>query len=98
MTYSAVLHYVKVVRAAGTKETGAVIAVMRKTSVNDPATANGVLRPVGRLMWDMYLVEIKTPAESSGPWDHEKLSAIIPADKAFRPLPENACPLIKRPP
>lgn len=97
MTYSAVLHYLKAVKAAGTKETGAVIAEMRKMSVNDPMTANGVVRPDGRLMRDVYLVEVKTPAESSGPWDYEKLSAIIPADKAFRPLSESACPLIKGP-
>jgi branched-chain amino acid transport system substrate-binding protein len=77
---------------------GSLIAEMRKTSVNDPMTANGVLRPDGRLMRDVYLVEVKTPTESSGPWDYEKLSAIIPADKAFRPLSESACPLIKWPP
>ena len=95
MTYSAVLHYLKSVKAAGTKETGTVIAEMRKTPVNDPMTVNAVLRPDGRLMRDIYLVEVKTPAESTGPWDYEKLVGVIPAEKAFRPLAESECPLLK---
>ena len=93
MTYSAVAHYLKAVRLAGTKETGAVIAAMRKTPVDDPMTTNGLLRPDGRLMRDIYLVEVKAPAESSGPWDYEKLVGVIPANKAFRPLAESECPL-----
>jgi len=95
MTYSAVLHYLQAVKAAGTKETAAVIAEMRKMPVNDPMTTNAMLRPDGRLMRDVYLVEVKAPGESTGAWDYEKLSAVIPADQAFRPLSESECPLVK---
>jgi branched-chain amino acid transport system substrate-binding protein len=56
----------------------------------------GKLREDGRMVHDMYLVEVKTPAESSGPWDYYKIIATIPGDQAFRPAGEDGCPLIKR--
>jgi branched-chain amino acid transport system substrate-binding protein len=93
--YSATLHYLKAVQAAGTDDAKAVMAKMHELPVNDVMTKNGKLREDGRLMRDMYLFEVKSPAESKGPDDIYKLLATVPADKAFRPLNEGKCPLIK---
>jgi branched-chain amino acid transport system substrate-binding protein len=94
MNYSAVLHYLKAIQAVGSKEADKVIAKMREMPVNDVATKNGHLRPDGRLERDLYLLEVKAPAESTGPWDLYKVDATIPAAKAFRPLDQGGCPLI----
>lgn len=95
-TYSAVLHYLKGVQAAGTDEAMATVAAMKKIPVNDVFAENGKIRDDGRMVHDMYLYEVKTPEESHRPWDYYKLKAIIPADKAFRPLEQSTCKLIKK--
>ena len=69
---------------------------MRATPINDFMTKNGKLREDGRVMRDMYLFEVKKPAESKGEWDIYKLVQKIPAAQAFRPLEEGNCPLVKR--
>ncbi len=94
--YSAVTHYLKAVKAAGTDESSAVMAKMRELPVNDMFAKNGKLREDGRMVHDTYLVQVKTPAESKGPWDLLKLVEVIPGDKAFRPLSESDCPLVKK--
>jgi len=93
--YSATLHYLKAVQAAGTDEPKAVMAKMRELPVNDVMTKNGKLREDGRLVRDMYLFEVKSPAESKGKDDIYKLIATVPGDKAFRPLAEGKCPFVK---
>jgi branched-chain amino acid transport system substrate-binding protein len=94
-TYSATLHYLKAVQAAGTKETKSVMAKMRATPVRDAFTDNGVLREDGRMVHSMFLFEVKKPEESKGPWDYYKVLAEVPGDQAFRPLNEGGCPLVK---
>jgi branched-chain amino acid transport system substrate-binding protein len=94
-TYSAVGHYLKAVKAAGTKETKAVMAKMREMPVVDVFTRNGKLREDGRMVHSMYLLEVKSPAESKGEWDVYKVLAEVPGDQAFRPLHEGGCPLVK---
>jgi len=94
--YSATRHYLRAIEAAGTDEAKAVMAKMREMPINDFFAKNGKLREDGRMVHDMYLVEVKTPAESSGPWDYYKIIATIPGDQAFRPAGEDGCPLIKR--
>jgi branched-chain amino acid transport system substrate-binding protein len=94
-TYSATLHYLKAVEAAGTRDTKAVMAKMREMPVRDVFTENGVLREDGRMVHSMYLFQVKKPEESTGPWDYYKLLAEVPADQAFRPLKEGGCPLVK---
>ena len=94
--YSAVRRYLRAIEAAGTDEAKAVMAKMREIPVNDFFAKNGKLREDGRLLHDMYFVEVKTPAESSGPWDYYKIIATIPGDRAFRPAGEDGCPIIKR--
>jgi branched-chain amino acid transport system substrate-binding protein len=95
-TYSATLHYLKAVQAAGTRETKPVMAKMRATPVRDAFTDNGVLREDGRMVHSMFLFEVKKPEESKAPWDYYKVLAEVPPDQAFRPLNEGGCPLVKQ--
>jgi branched-chain amino acid transport system substrate-binding protein len=90
-TYSAVRSYLKAVEATNSDDPKTVLAKMRETPVKDGFTANGKLRADGRMVHDVYLVQIKSPAESKGEWDLLKLVATIPGDKAFRPLGEGGC-------
>ncbi|AND92753.1 branched-chain amino acid transport system substrate-binding protein [Bradyrhizobium diazoefficiens] len=94
-TYSATLHYLKAVQAAGTRDTKTVMAKMRELPVRDAFTDNGSLREDGRMVHSMYLFQVKKPEESRGPWDYYKLLAEVPADQAFRPLKDGGCPLLK---
>ena len=95
-TYSAALHYLKAVKAAGTDEAKAVMAKMKELPINDFMTSNGRIREDGRVIRDMYLMQVKAPEESKGEWDLAKIVATIPGDQAFRPLHEGGCPLVKR--
>ncbi|MCB1413367.1 MAG: ABC transporter substrate-binding protein [Xanthobacteraceae bacterium] len=94
--YSSVLHYLKAVKAAGTTDAAAVMKVMKATPVNDMFARNGRIRADGRMVHDMYLFDVKSPAESKGRWDDLKLLATIPGDQAFQPLSESRCPLVKK--
>jgi branched-chain amino acid transport system substrate-binding protein len=94
-TYSATLHYLKAVKAAGTRDTKTVLAKMREMPVRDAFTDNGVLREDGRMVHSMYLLEVKKPEESKYPWDYYKVLAEVPGDQAFRPMKDGGCPLIK---
>ncbi|MGY3588619.1 branched-chain amino acid transport system substrate-binding protein [Bradyrhizobium sp. USDA 4341] len=94
-TYSATLHYLNAVKAAGTKDTKPVLAKMRATPVRDAFTDNGVVREDGRMVHSMFLFEVKKPEESKAPWDYYKVLAEVPGDQAFRPMKDGGCPLIK---
>ena len=94
--YSSTLHYLKAVQAAGTDDAKTVMAKMREMPVNDAMTKNGKLREDGRLVRDMYLFQVKSPAESKGKDDIYKLIATVPGDQAYRPLSESVCPFIKK--
>jgi hypothetical protein len=67
---------------------------MKSTPVSDAYASNGVIRADQRMTHDLYLVQVKTPEESKGPWDLVKLVATVPSDQAFRPLAESRCPLV----
>jgi branched-chain amino acid transport system substrate-binding protein len=92
--YSAVRHYITSIKAAGTDEAKAVMAKMRELPVSDFYVRNGRVREDGRLVHDMLFVQVKTPAESRGPWDYYKILGTVPGDQAFRPLAEGGCPLV----
>ncbi len=94
--YSSTMHYLKAVQAAGTLDTATVMAKMRDTPVNDFFATNGKIRVDGRMVHDMYLMQVKKPSESKGPWDFYNILETIPGDQAFRPLAESACPLVKK--
>jgi branched-chain amino acid transport system substrate-binding protein len=95
-TYGATLHYLKAVKAAGTDEAKAVMAKMKELPINDFMTKQGRIREDGRVIRDMYLMQVKTPDESKSEWDLAKIVATIPGDQAFRPLAEGGCPLVKK--
>jgi branched-chain amino acid transport system substrate-binding protein len=93
--YAAVLHYLKAVEALKSDADGkAVVAKMKEMPTDDPLFGKGVIRADGRKIHDMFLFEVKKPAESKYPWDYYKLRATIPAAEAFRPLNEGGCPLV----
>jgi branched-chain amino acid transport system substrate-binding protein len=93
--YSGVAHYLKAVAAAGSTDGPAVAAKMREIPINDFMSNNVHIRADGRVMRDFYLFQVKTPAESKGPWDYYNLVRTIPAEEAVRPVAESACPLLK---
>ena len=95
--YSATLHYLEAVKKVGSATDGAkVIAAMKETSYDDPLFGPTKVRVDGRAVHDMYLLEVKKPSESKGPYDYYKVLATIPAAEAFRPLAEEkgVCPLV----
>ena len=93
--YSSVLHYLKAVEAAKTDDGTKVIAQMKALPTDDPLFGKGSIRADGRKLHPAYLVEVKKPAESKGPFDYYKVRATIPADQAFRPMNLGDCPLVK---
>ena len=94
--YSAVLHYLKAVDKVGSPTTAqAVVAAMKAMPTDDPLFGKGTIRADGRKIHPMYLLQVKTPADSKGEWDVFKVVGTIPADKAFRPLNDGGCPLVK---
>ncbi len=94
--YSSVMHYLKAIKAINSDDTAKVMAQMKKTPVNDFFARNGKIRDDGRMVHDMYLLQVKKPAESKTPWDYYHVKATIPAAEAFQPLSASRCPLIKK--
>jgi branched-chain amino acid transport system substrate-binding protein len=95
--YGATLHYLKARKALGPAPSGkAVVAKMRELPSEDPVFGKGSVRPDGVHVHPMYLYEVKSPAESKGPWDYFKLVREIPAAEAFQPLEQSECSLLKQ--
>lgn len=94
--YSATIQYLNAVKAVGNDDALAVAEQMKKTPINDFYTHNGRIRADGRMVYDMYLAEVKKPDESKGEWDLLKIRSTIPAAEAWRPLSESTCPLVKK--
>ena len=92
--YTAVMHYLRAIEKAGTDDAESVMASMKALPISDFMTKRGWVREDGRVMRDMYLYQVKSPAESKGPWDYYKLLATIPPEEAFRPLDKGNCPFI----
>jgi len=92
--YSATMAYLKAVQAAKTTDADKVMEQLRKTPVND-FYAKGTLRPDGRFVHDMYLAQVKTPAESKKAWDYLKIVKTIPGDQVFTTKAESKCALWK---
>ncbi|MFZ5732527.1 MAG: ABC transporter substrate-binding protein [Pseudomonadota bacterium] len=96
--YSGLIHYFKTLDAMGgnPKDGAKVVAKMKEAKTDDPLFGKGEIQPNGRKIHPAYLFEVKKPAESKGPWDYYKLVGTTPADKAFRPLSESTCALLKK--
>ena len=93
--YSSILHYLKAVQTLKDKDPAKVMAWMKANPTDDILFGKGQVRADGRKIHEMYLFEVKKPAELKGDWDLYKLVATIPANEAFRPLEEGGCPLVK---
>ena len=93
--YSAVTHFLKAVQAAGTDDGLAVAKQLKSMPISDFFSQNGKVREDGRMVHDMYLVEVKKPEESQYPWDYYKVLKTIPGDQAFKPLAKSTCKLVK---
>ncbi|MBB5703168.1 branched-chain amino acid transport system substrate-binding protein [Ochrobactrum daejeonense] len=93
-TYSAVTQYLKAIKEAGTDETEAVAKKMHEMPVEDVFARNGKVTPNGRMVTDLYLMEVKKPDESKTPWDYYKVLATIPGDQAYTKPEESGCPLV----
>jgi branched-chain amino acid transport system substrate-binding protein len=91
--YSATLHWLKAVKAAGTTNADAVGAAMRATPVDDMFAHHGTLRRDGAMVHDMVLLKVKTPAESRGPWDVYNVLATVPGAETFPRLEDEVCPI-----
>ncbi|HXT05928.1 MAG TPA: ABC transporter substrate-binding protein [Roseiarcus sp.] len=94
--YSATLAYLNAVKAAGTTDSDKVLAELHKTKIDDMFTDDGVIRADGLMQHPMYVFEVKTPAESKGPWDYYKLVEKLSGEQAFGKLADSACPLVKK--
>jgi branched-chain amino acid transport system substrate-binding protein len=92
-TYSAVTNYLKAVQSAKTDEAGAVMKQLKSTPINDMFARNGTIRSDGRMVHDMYLVQVKAPSEVKDQWDYYNVKEIIPGNEAFQPLSTTRCRL-----
>ncbi|WP_246736338.1 ABC transporter substrate-binding protein [Enterovirga aerilata] len=93
--YSAAYSYLKSVAALKSDDASKVIPDLRAKGIDDDVIQSGRIRADGRLVHDMYLVQVKTPTESKAAWDYEKLVRTVPGDDAFAPLEKSTCPLVK---
>ncbi|MBN8959725.1 MAG: ABC transporter substrate-binding protein [Rhizobiales bacterium] len=96
--YSSLLHYFKALDSLGENphDGAKMVAKMKTMPTDDPVFGKGSIEPNGRVLHPAYLFEVKSPAESKGPWDYYKLVATIPANEAFTPLDKSTCPLLKK--
>ncbi|SFM21554.1 amino acid/amide ABC transporter substrate-binding protein, HAAT family (TC 3.A.1.4.-) [Bradyrhizobium sp. NFR13] len=93
--YSAVTHYLKSVQKTGSIAGPAVSDTMRSLPVNDFMSKDVKIRKDGRVMRDMHLFQVKSPSESTGPWDYYQYLSTVRGEDAFRPVAESECTLLK---
>lgn len=93
--YSATWQYLRAVNAVGTDKAEKVIAFLKSSEISDMFASKGIVRPDGRMVHDMYLLQVKKPAESKYPWDYYKLVQTIPGNEAYTTKAESTCPLWK---
>jgi branched-chain amino acid transport system substrate-binding protein len=89
--YSSVMHYLKAVQAAGTDEGKVVAAKMKELPIKDMFARNGKVREDGRLVHDMYLARVKTPAQTKKPWDYYEIVRTIPGNQAYLTAEASGC-------
>ncbi|MEY2594137.1 MAG: hypothetical protein RI972_1826 [Pseudomonadota bacterium] len=94
--YSATMHYLKAVQAAGTDDTAAVMKKMQETPINDMFAKGGKLREDGRMVHDMYLFQVKAPSASKGAWDYYDLKGTVKGEEAFQSMAAGRCAAVKK--
>ncbi len=93
--YSAVLQYLRAVERAKTDQAEPVMATLRSMTIADMFTPEGHIRPDGKMIFDRFLVRVKSPAESTGEWDCLTITGTVSAADGFRPLWESECHLVR---
>ena len=94
--YSATLQYLKAVKAAGSADSDLIMAELKKAKINDVFTKNGYIRADGLMVHTMYVMQVKTPAESKYPWDYYKVVKVLSGEEADGSQPDPACSLVKK--
>ena len=94
--YSATMTYLNAVKVVGATDADKVMDQLRKTKVDDMYTSGGIIRPDGLMQHSMYVMQVKTPAESKGPWDYYKLVKTMSGEEAYGSLSDSTCPLVKK--
>ena len=89
--YSATAHFLNAVKAAGSDDADKVLAQMKKTKVNDIFTKGGFIRDDGRMVHDMYLMQVKEPAKSTEPWDYYNVVQTFKGEEAWTTKAESKC-------
>ncbi|HEV2608776.1 MAG TPA: ABC transporter substrate-binding protein [Noviherbaspirillum sp.] len=93
--YSVTVQYLSAVKATGTDDADKIMSTLKSTKINDVFAKGGVIRPDGRMVHDMYLMEVKKKSESKYPWDYYKVVQTIPGDQAYATKAESKCALWK---
>lgn len=93
--YASLLHYLKAVKKTDSTNADTVVAAMKDMATDDPLFGRGSVRKDGRVIHDTYVMRVKSPVESKGPWDYFNLVSTIPGAEAFRPEEQGGCPLVK---
>ena len=94
--YSATMAYLNAVKAVNSTDPDKVMEQLRKTPIDDMFTSHGVIRQDGLMEHDMYVMQVKTPAESKGPWDFYKVVRKMNGEEAFGKLADSSCKLVKK--
>jgi len=94
--YSATTFYLNAVKATNTDDADTIMKWMKSNKINDFYAQGGYVREDGRMIYDMFLVQVKTPAESKEPWDYYKVVQKLPGDEVFTPIAESTCKLLKQ--
>ena len=95
VAYLAVLQYLRAVRQAETATAEPVMQALRSMTVSDMFTPHGTIRMDGKMIFDRYMVRVKSPSESKFPWYYLEITDKIAAADAFRPLSESECRLVR---
>jgi branched-chain amino acid transport system substrate-binding protein len=93
--YSVAQFYLNAVKAVNSDDADKVLAQMRKTKVNDMYAKGGYIREDGRMVHDMFLMQVKTPAQSTTPWDYYNVVATAKGEDAFTTKAESKCAIWK---
>jgi branched-chain amino acid transport system substrate-binding protein len=94
--YSAAKTYLEAVKATGTDDGDTIMQYLKSHKINDMFMKNGYVRKDGLVMHDMYLAQVKTPAQSKAPWDYYNIVRTLPAESVYGPESESSCPLLKQ--
>lgn len=94
--YSVATTYLKAIKATGTDDGDAIMQYLKSNKINDMFVKNGYVREDGLMMHDMYLAQVKKPAESKAEWDLYNIVKKLPAEEVFGSLSESSCKFIKK--